>query len=73
MVEQKILGGSGDGGDGPEGGLRVGSGCFRGESDTGVMVVVSGVPLYVESGAVSFGGSCERNFADSCRRSESSG
>ena len=53
MVEQKILGGSGDGGDGPEGGLRVGSGCFRGESDTSVMVVVSGVPLYVESGAVS--------------------
>lgn len=51
----------------------MGSGCFRGESDTGVMVVVSGVPLYVESGAVSFGGSCERNFADSCRSSESSG
>lgn len=63
-----------DGGDGPEGGLRVGSGCFRGESDTGVIVVVvSGVPLYVESGAVSFGGSCESNFAGSCRRSESSG
>lgn len=62
------------GGDGPEGGLRVGSGCFRGESDTGVIVVVvSGVPLYVESGAVSFGGSCESNFAGSCRRSESSG
>ena len=49
------------------------SGCFRGESDTGVMVVVSGVPLYLESSAVSCGGICERNFAGSSRRSESSG